>query len=552
MRKKTITLHLARPSVSNFIDVLSESARDQVARGRVAQSSSDSFGDGAVLYVFPGRPKPPDWAGQLSPYFQVDANLRSVAPCAIIVFRSAGSIFVVTFSYAHVYLDLSKLEADFGLRVAVNILSDSKLKSVESANLGSAVRGIVQAAAQIDFHSFGFGDALDLVRKVSGKAPDKSFADNVTGARALRFTKEITLGDVPDHAVEAKRLFASTAYQSTAFKVLDFLSPVGDAATQETLDGLLVASIRDGTDEFEIAIPEMLPDHMGSYRFERAGFSEFHADLSLELYRDGLGSLLDDLGVDDLKNHSVAAHDEGDPRLSQSWSVYQALVGSIYHEGMRYALNEGLWFRVDDKFKSAADESFDQVHIDGDPLLRPFKKVAGAKSRGPTKVSYQSEESYNAEVARSGGYLLFDQRLIRIDSVPGPGFEACDLLDVRGRRLIHVKKSSRQSSVLSHLFKQGSNSAQLLRKYPGFADGMIDIARSHYGAQTSRSLAAALKDRWRVEFRIADFPRVDGKHNIPFFSKLTLQAEARNIRAMEFDVSVGFITHTKVRQRSQQ
>ncbi len=161
MRKKTITLHLARPSVSNFIDVLSDSARDQSARGRAAQSPSDSFGDGAVLYVFPGQPKPPDWAGQLSPYFQVDANLRSVAPCAIIAFRSASSIFVVTFSYAHVYLDLSKLEADFGLRVAVNILSDSKLKSVESANLGSAVRGIVQAAAQIDFHSFGFGDALD-------------------------------------------------------------------------------------------------------------------------------------------------------------------------------------------------------------------------------------------------------------------------------------------------------------------------------------------------------------------------------------------------------
>jgi hypothetical protein len=45
---------------------------------------------------------------------------------------------------------------------------------------------------------------------------------------------------------------------------------------------------------------------------------------------------------------------------------------------------------------------------------------------------------------------------------------------------------------------------------------------------------------------------MDGKHNIPFFSKLTLQAEARNIRAMEFDVSVGFITHTKVRQRNQQ
>jgi uncharacterized protein (TIGR04141 family) len=124
--------------------------------------------------------------------------------------------------------------------------------------------------------------------------------------------------------------------------------------------------------------------------------------------------------------------------------------------------------------------------------------------------------------------------------------EACDLLDIEGRRFIHVKKSSRQSSVLSHFFKQGGNAAQMVRKYDSFRIGMIDTIKSLYGAKHASEFEAALKKRWTVDFRIADFPREDGNQNIPFFSKLTLRDEARTIEAMDFDVRLGFIRLTRV------
>jgi hypothetical protein len=66
-----------------------------------------------------------------------------------------------------------------------------------------------------------------------------------------------------------------------------------------------------------------------------------------------------------------------------------------------------------------------------------------------------------------------------------------------------------------------------------------------YGAALDVALAAALTERWAVEFQIADFPRGDGSFNIPFFSKLTLRDEARRLEGMEFDVSVRFIKLTK-------
>jgi uncharacterized protein (TIGR04141 family) len=89
------------------------------------------------------------------------------------------------------------------------------------------------------------------------------------------------------------------------------------------------------------------------------------------------------------------------------------------------------------------------------------------------------------------------------------------------------------------LFKQGDNAAQMLRKYEQFKTTLIETVKKHYGLAKARELEQAFKDkkRWTVEFQIADFPRADGKHNIPFFSKLTLRDVASNLEAMEFDPS---------------
>ena len=351
---------------------------------------------------------------------------------------------------------------------------------------------------------------------------------------------------MPDVAVEALTLFRSTGYRDTAFKIIDFLSPVLDSAVEARLNDALVMAIRGGTDEFEISIPEIIPDSTASFRFEHAGFSHFHADLSLELYRTGLDGRLGKLTLEDVKKHTVAAYGENEDKPSQHWSVHRALVGSLVLDGERYALNEGYWYRVDERFKAAADANFTRLCGPPDKWLRPLRKTIqpGRKTQSQ-KTLYQSEETYTAEIAQETGYFLLDQKLIHIDDVAGRGMEACDLLDIEGRRFIHVKKSSRQSSVLSHLFKQGGNAAQMLRKYEAFRTGLIDVVRREYGEQAADELETALREKWTVEFQIADIPREDGQHNIPFFSKLTLRDEARNMEAMDFAVRVGFITLTR-------
>jgi uncharacterized protein (TIGR04141 family) len=278
------SLYLAKADVKTFEEALTENARDLIKREIAKTYRSSDFGQGAVLYTFPGQPAPPKWVALLKGSFAIRDNLFSQTPSALLMFKADDHIFAVNFSYAHMYLDDAKTEADFGLKTAINAVSSEKLRSVERSNIGAAIRDFAQAAGQRDLRSFGFDDALDLIRKVSGRAADSDFADTVTGARSLRFSKQIELGDVPDAAVHAFRLFNSVAYRKTGFKIIDFLSPVLDPVLESQLNNGLLAAVRAKSDEFEVAIPEIVSENVASFRFEHAGFSYFHPDLSLDLY----------------------------------------------------------------------------------------------------------------------------------------------------------------------------------------------------------------------------------------------------------------------------
>jgi uncharacterized protein (TIGR04141 family) len=152
---------------------------------------------------------------------------------------------------------------------------------------------------------------------------------------------------------------------------------------------------------------------------------------------------------------------------------------------------------------------------------------------------------YNKRCAVEYKQICLDQEILTVPAVPYGKFEACDLLDVEHKRLIHVKKSSRQSSVLSHFFKQGSNSARILKTFPEAREVMVQRVRELAGDQAADKLQKALEEPisgWRVEFHIADAPRKDGSFTIPFFSRITLRDEARFLKStMNFDVALRFI-----------
>src|SRR5690606_40583581 len=106
-------------------------------------------------------------------------------------------------------------ETDFGLRVAINSLNDSKVRRIDRSHLGEAIKGVSQSAFQRDLQAFGIDEALDLVRRITGRTDDDDFATSLAGSTSLKITREMTLSDLAGMAEEALTRFQSDDHKKT-------------------------------------------------------------------------------------------------------------------------------------------------------------------------------------------------------------------------------------------------------------------------------------------------------------------------------------------------
>jgi uncharacterized protein (TIGR04141 family) len=186
MVAKTLTIHLAKEGADEFDDLLSQEARRRLNHPSTRIVDSDDFGDGARLYLFVAAFQSPRWLIELQRHFDFEGRVETASAAAVLLFRAANRVFASTFAHGWMYLDDHRFEGDFGLRVAINALDDAKLRRLERANLGDALRGVALSPFQRELTSFGLDDALDLIRKISGRTRDEATADAMTGSRSLR------------------------------------------------------------------------------------------------------------------------------------------------------------------------------------------------------------------------------------------------------------------------------------------------------------------------------------------------------------------------------
>lgn len=539
MSRRTLTLYLAKPDVQDFEAVLSEKAIEKLGQPNTQVVDAPDFADGARLYVFSSNAFTPTWLRELAQQFGADDNVLTSSASAVLVFEKDDRLFASTFSFGWMHINEENIEGDFGLRVALNGLNDEKLRRLERANLGDAMRGVSQSPFQREFESFGLDDALDLVRKISGNANDNSSADVLTGAKSIKLGGEFDITDLPELASECVVAYESDAYRDTSFRVLDLVTPIADLRRIRSLDAELCDRIRNDTGEFELGLPDTQEVQTVGYKFVGPNRRGYFADLLLEHYIGVLGDRLDDLDPAMIRAHKIeSVHDE--PGLSQKWSIRMGLVGSLESDGELYAINEGEWYNLNQAFKASIDQTFVDHRSEWTNNPIPLRKILDEKGN----AKFQSEASYNIDVAGQKGWLCLDTKLISVAGVERSDFEVCDLLDLEGKTLIHVKKSSRRSSVLSHFFKQGSNSAQQMVKFGGAWETLADLVENDFGLPARNQLEAAIADddrKWTVQFLIADTPRANGQFNIPFFSKITLRDELTNLKAMGYDVELKFV-----------
>jgi uncharacterized protein (TIGR04141 family) len=546
---KTFTLFLLKDRIQNEADFLSETAQSKLRVGSAFVSRNGELGEGSAAYLFQNPVTAPKWLTDVASAFQVTGLLHTQSASCVVTFRSAGRMFAVTFGSAWLFINPNAIVNDFGLRVALNASNDDRLRRLDISNLGEAMKGISQSASQRKFDTFGVDEALELVRKINGVARDGSFGSTVTGSNSLKVSKEMGLDEIPELAAEALTYFSSDAYKATSFRVIDNIMPVSDSDVIDRLDALLVQSILNNRDDFELGLPEISDADIASFRFTGGLRGRFYQDLQMQHYRQNLGANLQALTVSTLHQHCIIADYVDEQKPQRSLRLYDALLGSISYEGERYAINEGTWYRVEAQFRRSVDQVFrDRVQsfVVQPPVVTTHCSPDGLRQH------YEREDSYNERYAQATGYVLMDQRFIDIPDVQRPQLEVCDLLDIEGKRLIHVKMSGRKSSVLSHFFKQGKNSARVLRSIDSAWGNVVERIRTDFDDEIADRLRDAIQDAqrpWKVEFHIVDHPTPTGEFNIPFFSRVTFRDEENAIKSMGYEVVVRFIRKPPVTVR---
>jgi uncharacterized protein (TIGR04141 family) len=189
--------------------------------------------------------------------------------------------------------------------------------------------------------------------------------------------------------------------------------------------------------------------------------------------------------------------------------------------------------------------------LPSDPKLPTFdvvewQKEVGKKGKTKAVPVYEREEVYNERVAKHTGYVLFDQIWHKADDGTFQKLEVCDLYDPENLRMIHVKRTSRQPSMVSYLFEQGQRAADLWQR-DDVRTQFIARVRSEAGDAAADKLAevARAPGALTIEFAIADHENAQGHHTIPFLAKLSFENKARDVELRGFKVLVRFITLEK-------
>lgn len=225
---------------------------------------------------------------------------------------------------------------------------------------------------------------------------------------------------------------------------------------------------------------------------------------------------------------------DGDRQEIVSASVQECLCSELVHQDAVFIAYEGDFFQVKPDFVAGVDAELREIERSG----LDFPVYRGG-----------SEPQYLEDVKGQAGdrFLVVDRALLRLGNERG-GVEAADLLASEGA-IIHVKRKGK-SSVLSHLFFQAGNSADLLRRSVDARTQLLDlVANSDCSDKLRNAITAAFGDPLgsEVTFAILGDWRDRDATALPLFSKISLVQAARRIRQLGYRPTISLVSSTKVK-----
>lgn len=522
MKKKTygLTVFLLKSDIT--------AAKQAIKTPNSLTLNEISVGETQGTFVFKQNPRhPPSWVKLFLPKVgNLLDNLFNSGTAAVFIVKSSARLFALTFGYGKSLLQPDCYEENFGLRVVLNSVDPDKLRSVDVQSLDAVpLNRRSQSSVATALADFGLDIEQDLVYAATGQPKDASFGKQLTGKDALKISVPLDIDDVPSLLEKLIVQYNADSYKGS-FAWVDHLREVRTRSLIEELDSALTNKVqsKDFTKTW-LSIPDIIEwSDFAGFKYQKPKQGDLRDDIDWDSYLAFLGTETKP-AVEVFKKQYVHAISQASDQAFHSWPIYRCIYCELHHNGAAYSLSNGKWYRVATDFLNSINESIDKI---------PSSTLSLPVYRG------NDEGIYNENVHRAdpGYFALMDKKMIQ----HGGGnskIEFCDLYTT-DKHLIHVKRYG-GSSVLSHLFAQGTVSARLLLSDSDFRKKVnVKLPTSHKLKNVSQKPKA---DEFEVVYAIASNSGATA-FDLPLFSKINLRNSFSQLQMYGMKASLAVIQVT--------
>lgn len=504
------------------------------------------------LFVGQSPATPPSWIKFLSRLSPDGVAVLRTQSCSAVLFVGAGSkkgrrLFALCFGQGHHSLDEDAIQRGFGLRVVLNSVSRTGLRTLDSATLDTTVmQRRVQASRDTDLSAFDLDANRDLLRLASGTPSSSDFAKALAGKDALTLRAHVAPEDLEDHCAKALTIYSATHYK-TDFAFIDHVQPIEERLMTSQLDALAFAElsklVAGAASDLHLAIPDVLaPEEgleigyfgTGLQPGSKTGYGELTIeDYVAELQKGDFGQIADMAAL--RASHEVRVIADGEGDRSRKRKLYGCFVLETIKAGHTYVLFDGQWFLVEANYHKEVEQAYAA-------LCKPAFRAA---------TTAKNEQAFIEELKGEANLLCMDQTRVAPRGAPNAAIEPCDFLS-KSKQLIHLK-DGHSSQPLSHLWNQGLVSAEAFVDDATFRKGFRSQAGKREKKHGKTGFVALLPDGrskptpsdYTVIYGVMRHPYVaSATLGLPFFSKVAFRAAAQRIARMGFMVELHLVQKT--------
>lgn len=521
-----LTYYLFKTSVEGFDDAIISKKVNKQNNYEELKVTNDKLNFDTKVFIQRNKTKEPKWLNFLEKDVQIlnKDDLKNTVNSFIILVKIVDKdkdyFFGITAGMGFTGINKDKLESDFGLRVTLNCINPSELKSLDVRNIDTKTkqkRIHINKGSRISEFDLDFQQ--DIVNLVSGKSKFENIGKTLKGTASLSLESDITFATLGDKCRELLKLYNSDDYKEE-FDFIDNMKVIKNKELKETLFKCLWESIGDRDNNVLLTYPDMIEYELcNSFKIIYNSKEKEVEDLDItKLYE-----FMDEFNIRNYNSYSkikILGLDEFGNPLTTHVNIKEFIVYEIKFEEKLYIFTLNNWYYIEENYYKNIQEEVNKISIIEGNFLEPIKEG-------------ESEGDYNSR-HDNDYFILMDKDNFQIPNSRSK-IEICDLFS-KENHFVCVKRET-SSATLSHLFSQGSISIEMMRNVPEYREKLVKAIYKKFN-DFEYSIDNFPYDKSTVVYAISTEKDGDIRKIIPFFSKINLLQHTKRINELGMDVQL--------------